>query len=80
MSSADAVLDERTFVVKGSCRGPSEALRTSYRRAAKYSVRDCNEYCRDLLDYDRGDELLQLGRVDVVSGVRLGLSWRRNGK
>lgn len=68
-----AALDEGTFVVRGSCRGPSEALRTSYRRAAKYSVRACNEYCRDLLDYERGDELLQLGRANVVSGLRLGL-------
>ena len=71
-----AVFDEQTFVVQGSCRGPSEALRTSFRRAAKYSQRDCNAYCRDLLDYDRGDELLQLGRANAASGVRLGLSRR----
>lgn len=71
-----ARLNEETFVIEGSCRGPSETLRASYRGAAKYSKRECNEYCRDLLDYDRGDELLQLGRADVVSGVRLGLSRR----
>lgn len=75
-----AVFDEETFVVQGSCRGPSESLRTSYRRAAKSSNRACNHYCRDLLDYDRGDELLQLGRANAVSGIRLGLGRRFNGQ
>ena len=75
----DAVFDESTFVVQGSCRGPSESLRTPYRRAAKSTSRACNEYCRELLDYDRGDELLQLGRANVFSGVSLGLRRRFNG-
>ena len=72
----EAELDEETFVVRGSCKGPSESLRTSYRRSAKYVVRACNDYCRDLLDYDRGDELLQLGRADAFQGIRLGLHRR----
>lgn len=75
-AGSEAVLDERTFVVRGSCRGPSESLRTSYRRSAKYVVRDCNDWCRDLLDYERGDELLQLGRADAFSGIRLGVRRR----
>lgn len=76
----EAELDEETFVVKASCRGPSESLRYSYRGAAKYTVRECNHYCRDLLDYDRGDELLQLGRAHTFHGIRLGLRWRFNGR
>lgn len=72
----EAHLDEATFVVRGSCKGPSESLRTSYRRAAKYVVRTCNDYCRDLLDYERGDELLQLGRADAFSGILRGLRRR----
>ena len=42
----------------------------------KVGVRACNEYCRDLLDYDRGDELLQLGRADAFQGMRLGIQRR----
>lgn len=75
----DAVLDEETLVIQGSCRGPSEALRTSYRRAAKYPVRACNEWCRDLLDYERGDELLQLGRADLFRGLGRGVMRRLRG-
>jgi hypothetical protein len=31
---------------------------------------ECNEFCRTTLDYSQGDEILQVGRVDVAAVLR----------
>ncbi len=72
-----ARLREPDFVIEGSCRDSSAALRVDYRQAARYPVHECNAFCRDRLDFRRGDELLQVGRCGprtVLTAVR---GWRR---
>lgn len=61
----------------------SEALRKTYHEAPKYRVELANEFCRRWLDYERGDEILQIGRCSVRSVLRFTMkSWggrRRHG-
>jgi len=78
----NAFLDEERFVIQESCRDPSEALSTSYERSAKYRDPRCNTYCKDTIDYERGDELLQIGRLSlnsilVGSACKLKADWKR---
>jgi hypothetical protein len=70
-----AVFDRRNFVVRGSCRGPSDYLRVDYRHSAKYIVPACNEFCESVLDYKRGDELLQVGEVSFGATVSVITRW-----
>jgi len=77
-----AVLDQNRFVIKDSCRGPSEVLSTSYKKSAKYRDPRCNTYCKDTIDYEQGDELLQIGRLNLNSILvgsvhKLKADWKR---
>lgn len=63
----NAVLNLNTFVIEGSCRGPSEALRVDFSRSARYVIPLCNEFCKNTLNYERGDELLQIGKISIAS-------------
>lgn len=62
-----AVLDEERFVIRGSSQGACRTLMLPFERAAMYRVPACNEFCRQTLDYAQGDELLQVGRVDMAA-------------
>ncbi|MDH4211480.1 MAG: hypothetical protein OEV79_08530 [candidate division WOR-3 bacterium] len=64
-----AHLDLQNFVVRGSCRGPSDALRVKYDNSAKYITLKCNKFCELTLDYERGDEILQVGHVSLRSSL-----------
>lgn len=65
-----AEIDEKTFVVRASCAGPSAILRHDFDNLPKYQVPSANEFCRRMLDYDRGDELLMVGRMDGRTALR----------
>lgn len=65
----DAYLDLRNFVVRGSCRGPSDALRVDYENSAKYIAVSCNKFCELTLDYERGDEFVQVGHVSLRTSI-----------
>jgi hypothetical protein len=60
----EACFDERRFVIRGSYTGGSDALKKTFAHAPKYRIEACNEFCRRELDYDRGDDLLQIGQMD----------------
>ncbi len=66
----DAVFNQNNFVIEASCRGPSEILRVDFDRAARYIARNCNEFCIKTLNYERGDELLQIGMASPISIFR----------
>ncbi len=74
-----AWFDSDTFVIHNSCCGPSESLRSDYKHAAKYLNRKCNHFCRNTLNYEAGDELLQIGYVSFAGVVRAGLHAFRKG-
>ena len=70
-----AVLDKHNFVIRGSCCGPSDALKVDFRHSARYVMAACNRFCEEVLDYNRGDELLQVGQVSCAASISSSVRW-----
>ncbi|MDQ8028737.1 MAG: hypothetical protein REJ23_08410 [Brevundimonas sp.] len=66
----EAGFDEARFVITDAYTGGSEALKKSFEAAAPHRQERYNAFCRDQLDYRRGDDLLQLGRIDMAAAGR----------
>ncbi len=62
---AEAGFDEDRFVITDAYTGGSDDLKKSFGVAAQHRDGRYNDFCRDRLDYDRGDDVLQLGRLDM---------------
>jgi hypothetical protein len=60
-----AGFDADRFVIQGSYTGGSDALKKTFESAPKYRVEAANAYCRRSLDYDRGDDFLQIAQIDA---------------
>ncbi|MGH6713595.1 MAG: hypothetical protein ACREEK_32170, partial [Bradyrhizobium sp.] len=67
---AEAGFDEARFVITDAYTGGSDALKKSYDVAPKHRDEQYNAFCRRELDYGRGDDVLQLGRVDLAGARR----------
>jgi hypothetical protein len=65
----EAGFDEARFVITDAYTGGSDALKKSYEVAPKHRDAQYNAFCARELDYARGDDVLQLGRIDL-SGAR----------
>lgn len=67
----DALFCERTFVVRGSNAaeggGAPEFIKEDGEPVSRYKREKCNEYVSRVLDLARGDELFQVGRVDIMA-------------
>jgi hypothetical protein len=70
----EAGFDEARFVISNAYTGGSDALRKSFETAPKYRAETYNAFCADELDYERGDDILQLGRIDLAGARRYLLS------
>jgi len=68
----DATFDEQDFIIRNSYTGGSDNLKKSYENCQRYRDERCNEMCRKMLDYDRGDDFLQVGWVNGQSLLRAG--------
>ena len=66
----DADFDETRFVITNAYTGGSDALKKTYDDAPKHRDDIYNGYCARELDYARGDDLLQLGRIDLAAARR----------
>jgi GNAT superfamily N-acetyltransferase len=66
----EAGFDEKRFVITGSYTGGSDALKKSYDEAPKHRDESYNAFCARELDYGRGDDVLQLGRIDLAGARR----------
>ena len=66
----EAGFDEARFVITDAYTGGSDALKKTYDVAPKHRDEQYNAFCRRELDYARGDDLLQLGRVDLAGARR----------
>ena len=62
---AEAVFDERRGVIMNAYTGGSDNLKKSFEDAAKHRHDVHNETCRRELDYERGDDFLQIGQVTL---------------
>ncbi|MGJ4930609.1 hypothetical protein ACQR1I_26605 [Bradyrhizobium sp. HKCCYLS2038] len=66
----EAGFDERRFVITNAYTGGSDALKKTYDDAPKHRDEVYNGFCARELDYVRGDDLLQLGRIDLAAARR----------
>jgi hypothetical protein len=67
---ADADFDEARFVIANAYTGGSDALKKTFEQAPPHRNAIYNEFCERELDYARGDDVLQLGCMDVEAAVR----------
>jgi hypothetical protein len=67
---AEAGFDEDRFVITNAYTGGSDALKKSFEIAPKHRHEIHGEFCARELDYARGDDLLQLGRIDLAGARR----------
>jgi hypothetical protein len=67
---AEAGFDEARFVVTDSYTGGSQALKKGYEAAPKHRHERFNAFCARELDYARGDDVLQIGRIDLAASRR----------
>jgi hypothetical protein len=66
----DAGFDEARFVITNAYTGGSEALKKPFETAPKHRNEEYNAFCSRELDYARGDDVLQLGRIDLGGARR----------
>jgi hypothetical protein len=62
--------DETRAIIRNSYTGGSENLKKPYDDAPKHRNERYNDSCRIALDYDRGDDFLQLGQVTLAAARR----------
>lgn len=67
---AEAGFDNDRQVITDAYTGGSDNLKKSFDVAAKHRKDHYNSYCADQLDYARGDDVLQIGAIDLAAGQR----------
>jgi len=63
----EAGFDESRFVITDAYTGGSDALKKSFDEAPKHRDPQYSEFCARELNYERGDDLLQIGRIDLAA-------------
>ncbi|WP_019953990.1 hypothetical protein [Yoonia vestfoldensis] len=63
----EASFDEDRFVIENAYTGGSDDLKKTWDAAPKHRDDSYNAFCAAMLDYDRGDDVLQLGRMDLAA-------------
>jgi hypothetical protein len=66
----EAIFDETRFVIQNAYTGGSNNLKKTFAAVQKHRNDAYNEFCARELDYARGDDFLQIGRVDVAALCR----------
>ncbi|MEM9585219.1 MAG: hypothetical protein AAGA08_19085 [Pseudomonadota bacterium] len=65
----EAAFDEDRFVIENAYTGGSDHLKKTFADAPKHRDEVYNEFCERQLDYDRGDDVLQLGQIDFATAL-----------
>jgi len=63
----EAGFDEDRFVITDAYTGGSDDLQKTWDEAPKHREARYNEYCANTLNYARGDDVLQLGQMDLTA-------------
>jgi hypothetical protein len=61
----DAEFDEENFIICNAYTGGSDHLKKTFKECAQYRHDRVNEFCLKNLNYQRGDDFLQIGKVDL---------------
>jgi hypothetical protein len=63
----DAGFDEDRAVITNAYTGGSDNLKKGFDSAAKHRDSRYNDFCREVLDYRRGDDVLQIGQINLAT-------------
>jgi hypothetical protein len=63
----EAKFIEETFVITNAYTGGSDDLKKTWEAAPKHRDARFNDYCAAKLDYARGDDVIQLGQMDLAA-------------
>ncbi len=63
----DAEFDEKTFIIKNAYTGGSDNLLKTWNQVTKYRNDSVNDFCQKHLNYDRGDDFIQIGKFDFFA-------------
>jgi hypothetical protein len=66
----EAGFDETRFVITDAYTGGSDALKKTFESAPKHRDPQYEAFCARELDYSRGDDILQIGRIDLAGARR----------
>lgn len=66
----EAGFDPERFVIEDAYTGGSDNLKKTYEEAPKHRVEEFNRVCAEQLDYDRGDDFLQIGQFKLSTARR----------
>lgn len=66
----DAGFDADRQVITNAYTGGSDNLKKTFDIAAKHRYGEYNAFCERELDYARGDDVLQIGALDLAAGQR----------
>ncbi|WP_377844811.1 hypothetical protein [Bosea sp. UC22_33] len=66
----EAGFDESNSIITDAYTGGSDDLKKSFEQATHHREERYNTFCCDKLDYGRGDDVLQLGRMDLAAARR----------
>ena len=66
----EAEFDEATFVIRNAYTGGSEGLKKGFAEATQHRDAVFNRFCEERLDYRRGDDFLQIGKIDLNAVAR----------
>ena len=61
----DAVYDASKQIISNAYTGGSDNLKKTFEQCPKYRIEKVNFFCKESLNYERGDDVLQLG---ILSG------------
>ncbi len=67
----DADFDASTFVIRNAYTGGSDCLKKTYAECAAHRDVRFNSWLREALDYERGDDVIQVGRMALSHWGRL---------
>jgi len=67
---SEAGFDEARSIITDAYTGGSDDLKKSFDAAAPHREPRYNAFCQSELDYHRGDDLLQIGRMDLPAARR----------
>jgi hypothetical protein len=66
----EASFDETRTVIANAYTGGSDDLKKRFEATAKHRKQIYNEFCAANLDYQRGDDFLQIGVIDIAAARR----------